>query len=205
VLSASDLDTAASEYQAYYGLTFSKEMPLLRALISRLDCRAGHRAANQRRDTSVRRPRATGRPWRQARPDKRTPARRSLKKPGPSMTPESVGVAHTAHRPIATGCTRWGNDRCPSSAHRWSCYSGVNAGWGTDDAFRLRKLITERGASGRFAQGWRRAALTLGCFQRRPGRRRWDLRLREIQRRGGDHGAHSSYDSQHAHRSALYS
>jgi hypothetical protein len=60
VPSAGDLDTAASEYQAYYGLTFSKEMPLLRALISRLDCPAGHRAANQRCDTSVRRPRATG-------------------------------------------------------------------------------------------------------------------------------------------------
>jgi hypothetical protein len=28
-----------------------------------------------------------------------------------------------------------------------------NAGWGTDNAFRLRELITERGASGCFARG----------------------------------------------------
>jgi hypothetical protein len=54
VLSAGDLDTAASEYQAYYGLTFSKAMPLLRAPISRLDCRAGHRAATQRTEMTYR-------------------------------------------------------------------------------------------------------------------------------------------------------
>jgi hypothetical protein len=108
-------------------------------------------------------------------------------------------------RRITTGCTRWWNDWCPSSAHRGSCYSGVNAGWGADDAFRLRKLIAESGASGRLAHGWPSSALTLRCLQGRPGGRRQDLRLREIQRRGGDHGAHCSYQAQHAHGSALYS
>jgi hypothetical protein len=106
---------------------------------------------------------------------------------------------------IPTRCARWWNDWCPSSAHRGSCYSGVNARGGTDDAFRLRKLITESGASGRFARGWPSSALTFRCLQGRPGGRRQDLRLREIHWRGGDHGAHSSYQAQHAHGSALYS
>jgi hypothetical protein len=86
-------------------------------------------------------------------------------------------------RRIATRCTRWWNDRCPSSAHRWSCDSGVNAGWGADDAFRLGKLLSDElpvvspgvGDAPRWHSGISKGALAGGdgtCDWRNP-KMRW--------------------------------
>jgi hypothetical protein len=64
-------------------------------------------------------------------------------------------------RRISTGCTRWWNDRCPSTTYRRRGYSKVNTGWGADDTFRLRQLVAERSGPGCFTWSWRDTTLTL--------------------------------------------